>query len=175
MNRAWKRFLSAVAVTLVLVSSAASLAFASPAEGPNPRVVLAYIAGKTGTEMTVLTEEFKSGMTLEEICAAHGVDWSLVEDLAGPGREVRIQRLEEHIAKLLENQARVQEQLAKGSEAVAKLEERIAGMKDPALKGFAERHLDILQRRLALGAERLDLIGDRLELAQDMLEYAQSL
>ncbi len=197
MNSAWKRFLTTAVVALILVTSMASVAFAAPdttttgsdavvaagvKKGPAPQAVLAYISGKTNVDMKTLMGEYKSGKTLEEICAAHGVDWSVIQAVFAPNQgnkkenaQKAIQNIEKRIAKLLEEQANIQEKIAKGEEAVAKLRTRIEGMKNETLKGFAERELEILQHRIALAKEHLELIGDQLALARDMLEYAKSI
>jgi len=185
MKTAWKRILGTALVALFVVTGTATLASAAPGgrlqgpairvEGPMPRMVLAYVSGKTGIEMSRLLEEFKSGMTLEEICAAHGVDWSEVQCLGEPEIAHRVENLEARIARLIENQAKVEEHLANAQAAVTRLDEKIPTIEDPAMKEFAERQLAILESRVEHITERLGLMAEQLVLLQDMLEYSQSL
>lgn len=185
VKAAWKRVIGTALVAVVLLSGA-TVAFAAPREdtamnasggprGANPHLVLAYIAGKTDVEMSALVEEYKSGMTLQEICEAHGVEWAEVEGLLGPNTADRIERIKERIARLTENQAKVQEHIAKLTEDIARLQERIPNMENPARKGFAERQLEVMESRLALCNQKLDFVGQQLALLQDMLAYLETL
>jgi hypothetical protein len=185
MKSAWKRILTVSVMAVVLVASMASLALAAPDNakgGPNPHTVLAYIAGKTNADMKTLMEEFKAGKTLQEICAAHGVDWSVIEAVFAPNkakneenRQKAIQRLEKHIANLLEHQGGLQDRIAKMHEAIDKLQARIPGIENETLKGFAARRLELMQHRLVLVKQTLELVGDGLALARDEMAYLKSL
>ncbi len=192
MNRAWKRFLTVSVVAVALMTSMASLALAAPesatnppaaqGQAPSPRAVLAYIAGKANVDMKTLMEEFKAGKTLQEICAAHGIDWSVIEAVFKPNEAKReenkqkaIQRLEKHVADLLKRQAELQDHVSKLEDAIAKLEAKIPEIQNETLKGFAVRHLEIMRQRMTLANPRLEIIGKQLSLARDELEYFKSL
>lgn len=141
------------------------------------RVVLAYIAGKTGTPMETLYQEYKDGKTLEEIAEAYGVDWAEIEEAIVrpvPGRFMSEERLEAAIRRVTENIARTGERMEKFESRLPEYEARIAEIEDETLREFAKRHLDLMKECHGLGGNRLAIMQKRLALLQDMLDYAKS-
>jgi uncharacterized protein (DUF433 family) len=143
----------------------------------NPRMVLVYIAGKTGTPIETLYQEYMDGKTLEEIAEAYGVDWAEIEAAIRypvPGRFMSKERLEAAIQRVTENIARTEERLETFLSKLPEYEARIAETEDETLREFAERHLDILKQRCELGDDHLSILQQRLELLKDQLDYAKS-
>ena len=144
---------------------------------PHPRVVLAYIAGKTDTPIETLYEEYMDGKTLEELAEAYGVDWAEIEDTVTcpvPGRFVSEERLEAAIQRVTENIARTEERMERFESKLPEYEARIAEIEDESLRAFAQRHLDILKERYELGDEHLAILQMRLDLLIDLLDFAKS-
>jgi len=190
VNHLWKRLISVSLVTMIVVVALASLAFAEggPAaaapgqKGAGARIVLAYIAGKSGADLTALGEAFKSGKTLREIAAEKGISWSAIEAVFMPNqakkeenKQKAIANLEKRIAALTGMQTEVMSRIAKLQEQTDKIAARIPTMRNETVKGFAQRQVEILRQRLALANENLALLGRELALARDQLAYAQSL
>jgi len=172
-------------------------AAAVPSGEMNPRLVLAYIAGKTGTPLETLHEEFRTGKTLEEIAEAYGVDWADIEE-AVTGNRVRWkvvfpdgvevedwmnlpvigfmseERLEAAIQRMTENIARLEGQAEKFRRKLPDYESKIAEIEDETLREFAMRHLELLKERYELGDDHLAVMNKQLELLKDMLDYAKS-
>jgi hypothetical protein len=148
-----------------------------PALAANPRMVLAYIAGKTGVPLETLHQEFKDGKTLEEIAEAYGVDWAEIEEAVacpGPGGRMSEERLEMAIERVTESIARTTERMETFQSKIPEHEARIAEIEDETLREFAQRHLDILKERHELSDDHLAILQQRLELLQDQLDYAKS-
>jgi uncharacterized protein (DUF433 family) len=93
MSLTWKRALPVSLVVAILVSAAASLAFAGDGgsapngsflarkgwAGRESGVILGYIAGKANVNVKTLMEELKTGKSLQDIAAEHGLDLEAIK------------------------------------------------------------------------------------------------
>lgn len=193
-----KRTVAVVVVTVLLLGLGNSVVLAEPllrelnqrahvvagseseGRGQNGRAlpILAYIAGKSGTPLEVLVEEFRNGKTLEEIAEENGVEWATIEEIFGHrgfDKSRLISRLEERLARLAENKSRLEELVVSLEDRIARLEERIPAIQDETMKGFAIRFLDILGERLSLVREKILLIEREIDLAREVLDYLETL
>ena len=181
----WKKAVAGVLTAMVCVGFGTSVALAEPSASgsakpgsPGPLLVLAYIAGRSGTALQTLVAEFKGGKSLQAVAEENGIEWAEAEKLLGRkplDKEKIVSRLEQREARLTEERAKLEEHVAGLSERISGLEQRIPQIKDETMRGFAEEFLGILEQRVSLAQEKLSLLEETIKLTHDLLEYLKTL
>ncbi len=122
----------------------------------------------------VIMEERDKAKDSPALALVLGALAKVVRNQDGEKKEALIARLEKQLAEAKQTVERIQNHISRLAKTEAALSEKIAGMRDGALKDFAQRHLHLVQLEMDAAAKALEAAQYKVSLLNDMLDYHRS-